>query len=49
MNCPNCRHKIPEDFYCIACGYVPSWARDTVDNPAPFGTKLGATPMSEAR
>ena len=23
MNCPNCRHKIPEDFYCTVCGYVP--------------------------
>jgi hypothetical protein len=23
--CPRCDDRIPEQFYCRACGYVPDW------------------------
>ncbi len=23
--CPRCDNCIPEQFYCLNCGYVPNW------------------------
>jgi hypothetical protein len=23
--CPRCDDRIPEQFYCCDCGYVPDW------------------------
>ena len=23
--CPRCHDRIPEEFYCRHCGYVPNW------------------------
>lgn len=23
--CPRCHYRIPEQFYCRDCGYVPDW------------------------
>ena len=23
--CPRCHDRIPEQFYCRSCGYVPDW------------------------
>lgn len=23
--CPRCHDRIPEQFYCRTCGYVPDW------------------------
>ena len=23
--CPQCDDRIPEEFYCLNCGYVPDW------------------------
>ena len=28
--CPRCNGQIPDQFYCLTCGYVPDW-RQTVD------------------
>jgi hypothetical protein len=25
--CPRCDDRIPEQFYCRNCGYVPVWRR----------------------
>jgi hypothetical protein len=29
--CPRCHDRIPEQFYCRGCGYVPNW-RESVYN-----------------
>ena len=26
-SCPRCDGPIPEQFYCLHCGYVPDWRR----------------------
>ena len=31
--CPRCDDRIPEQFYCHHCGYVPDW-RQTVYHEA---------------
>ena len=23
--CPRCDDRVPEQFYCLNCGYVPDW------------------------
>jgi anaerobic ribonucleoside-triphosphate reductase len=23
--CPRCNDRIPEEFYCRTCGYLPDW------------------------
>ena len=23
--CPRCNDRIPEEFYCHTCGYLPNW------------------------
>ena len=23
--CPRCYDRIPEQFYCLTCGYLPDW------------------------
>jgi hypothetical protein len=23
--CPRCHDRIPEEFYCLNCGFVPNW------------------------
>ena len=48
MICPNCGHKIPEEFYCTGCGHVPPWARNAVEIAAfeaGAGWKLEATAL----
>jgi hypothetical protein len=25
--CPRCYDRIPEQFYCRTCGYLPDWQR----------------------
>ena len=27
MNCPRCERYIVPDFYCIGCGFMPTWPR----------------------
>lgn len=29
--CPRCNGRIPDQFYCLTCGYVPDW-RQTIDD-----------------
>jgi hypothetical protein len=57
MTCPNCSHQIPEEFYCIGCGFVPAWARNSVEIAAfehwredfeQNGVKAPETPEKEA-
>ena len=29
--CPRCDDRIPEQFYCLRCGYVPNWRQRACD------------------
>jgi len=29
--CPRCHDRIPEQFYCRGCGYVPNWRQGVHD------------------
>lgn len=29
--CPRCDDRIPEQFYCLNCGYVPNWRESAHD------------------
>jgi hypothetical protein len=33
--CPRCHDRIPEQFYCRGCGYVPDWRQMTHDEYEP--------------
>ena len=30
--CPQCHDRIPEQFYCRSCGYVPNWRQMAQDD-----------------
>jgi hypothetical protein len=29
--CPRCHDRIPEQFYCRHCGYVPDWRQSVYE------------------
>lgn len=33
--CPQCNDRIPEQFYCRRCGYVPNWRQRAHDEHEP--------------
>jgi hypothetical protein len=33
--CPRCHDRIPDQFYCRGCGYVPNWRQMACDEYEP--------------
>jgi hypothetical protein len=34
--CPRCHDHIPDQFYCLKCGYVPNWRQSQHEQNEPY-------------